>query len=152
MKTLQAQKKMAAKMMGVGKNKVWFDPERISEIKEAITNQDILDLIKDEAISKGHNRGIKRRAGRVRLERKRKGRRRRAGKIKKKIVSNTYIHKIRKLRFFLKNLKKNKKVPQEKYKKVYNLLKSGVLKNNQQILDYINKNEQITQTKKVRKK
>ncbi len=136
MKTLQAQKKMAAKVMDVGKNKVWFDPERLSEIKEAITKQDIADLIKDGAISKSPIDGIKRRAGKRHLERKRKGRRRRAGSIKKRIKVDNYPSRIRKLRSYLKNLKKAKKVTTEQYRKMYNLLKSGVIKSNQQMIEY----------------
>ena len=136
MKTLQAQKKMAAKVMNIGKNKVWFDPERLSEIKEAITKQDILDLIKDGAVSKSPIDGIKRRAGKRHLKRKRKGRRRRTGSIKKEIKIEDYPSRIRKLRLYLKNLRKTKKITTEQYRKMYNLLKSGVIKSNQQIIDY----------------
>jgi large subunit ribosomal protein L19e len=136
MKTLQAQKRMAAKVMDIGKNKVWFDPERLSDIKEAITKQDIADLIKDGAISKSPVDGIKRRAGKRHLTRKRRGRRRRSGSIKKRIKVDNYPSRIRKLRFYLKNLKKAKKVTTEQYRKMYNLLKSGVIKNNQQMIEY----------------
>jgi large subunit ribosomal protein L19e len=136
MKTLQAQKRMAAKVMDIGKNKVWFDPERLSDIKEAITKQDIADLIKDGAISKSPVDGIKRRAGKRHLIRKRRGRRRRSGSIKKRIKVDNYPSRIRKLRFYLKNLKKAKKVTTEQYRKMYNLLKSGVIKNNQQMIEY----------------
>ena len=41
MRTLRTKKVMAAKVLGVGINKVWFDPQRLTEIKEAITKQDI---------------------------------------------------------------------------------------------------------------
>ncbi len=136
MKTLKAQKSMAAKVMNIGKNKVWFDPDRISEIKEAITKQDIMDLIKDGAISKNPVEGIKRRAGKRHLKRKRKGRRRRSGSIKRTLKIEDYPSRIRKLRAYLKNLRKAKKVTTEQYRKMYNLLKSGVIKTNQQILDY----------------
>jgi large subunit ribosomal protein L19e len=136
MKTLQAQKRMAAKVMDIGKNKVWFDPERLSEIKEAITKMDIADLIKDGAISKSPVDGIKRRAGKRHLKRKRKGRRRRAGSIKRTIKTDNYPSRIRKLRSSLKNLRKAKKITTEQYRKMYNLLKSGVIKNNQQMAEY----------------
>jgi large subunit ribosomal protein L19e len=139
MKTLRAQRSMAAKVIGIGKNKVWFDPERISEIKEAITKQDILDLIKDGAISKRPIKGIKRRAGKRHLKRKIKGRRRKSGHIRKKIKQDNYPSRIRGLRAFLKSLKRNKKLSNEQFRKIYNLLKSGMIKNNQQILEYINK-------------
>ena len=135
MKTLKAKKTMAAKVLGVGTNKVWFDPLRLNEIKEAITKHDIQDLIKDGAIKKHPTIGNKRRSGRIRLKRKLKGRRRNEGKIKFKGIQEDYPKKIRKLRAFVKNLRYNKKISKEQYKKVYRLVKAGVLKNKQNILE-----------------
>jgi large subunit ribosomal protein L19e len=135
MKTLKAKKTMAAKVLGVGANKVWFDPLRLNEIKEAITKQDIQDLIKDKAIKKKPSLGIKRRAGKERLKRKMKGRRRNEGKIKFKKSDGNYPKRIRKLRSFLKNLKQSNKISKEQNKKIYRLIKAGVLKNKQSILE-----------------
>jgi large subunit ribosomal protein L19e len=137
MKTLHPQKRMAAKALNVGENKVWFDPERISEIKEAITQQDIIDLIGDKAIKRRPHSGQKRRAGKINLKRKRKGRRRGPGHIRKVINKKDYIHKIRKLRSFLKSLKVINKINNEEYRKIYTLLKAGMFKNKQAITEYI---------------
>ncbi len=58
---LKNQKRMSAQVMDVGENKVWFDPARITDIKEAITKADLIALIKDKAIQKrpeeGHSKG-----------------------------------------------------------------------------------------------
>ena len=45
MTDLSAQKRMAADVLDVGKNRVWFDPEAQDEIAEAITRADLRDLI-----------------------------------------------------------------------------------------------------------
>lgn len=135
MRTLKTKKVMAAKVLRVGINKVWFDPLRLSEIKEAITKQDIQDLIKDKAIKKKPSIGNKRRAGRARLKRRLKGRRRNEGKIKLKKFNENYPKKVRKLRSFLKNLRQNSKISKEQYRKFYMLIKAGVLKNKQNIIE-----------------
>ena len=143
MKTLIPQRRMAAKVLNIGKNKIWFIPGRINEIKEAITQQDIVDLIKDKAIKRKPHLGQKRRAGRINLKRKKKGRRRGPGHIKKVIKKRDYIHRIRKLRSFLKSLKNTNKMNSEECRKIYMLLKAGMLKNKQAITEYIQEKRPI---------
>ncbi len=135
MRTLKAKKTMATKVLGVGVNKIWFDPLRLNEIKEAITKQDIKELIKDKAIKKKPTIGNKRRSGRIRLKRKLKGRRRNEGKRKHRKLESDYLKKTRKLRSFLKSLGENNKISKEQHKKLYGLIKAGVMKNKQNILE-----------------
>ena len=56
---LKKKKELAAKALGVGKNRVCFNPEGLSEIKEAITKQDIKDLYEAGAITIKPNSGRK---------------------------------------------------------------------------------------------
>jgi large subunit ribosomal protein L19e len=42
---LTAQKRLAADVLDVGESRVWFDPEEQSEIAEAITRDDVRDLV-----------------------------------------------------------------------------------------------------------
>lgn len=141
MKTLRPQKRMAAKALNVGENKIWFDPERANEIKEAITQQDIIDLIKDKAIKRKPHLGQKRRAGKINLKRKRKGRRRGPGHIRKTIGKSDYMHRIRKLRSFLKSLRDMNKIDNAEYRRIYGLLKAGMFKNKQAVTEYINERQ-----------
>ena len=69
MTNLKAQKRLAADVLDVGKNKLWFDPARQSDIAEAITREDIRMLVDEGAIRAKPPRGNSR--GRAR-ERKRK--------------------------------------------------------------------------------
>ena len=61
MTDLSAQKRMAADVLDVGKNKVWLDPERQGELVDAITREDIRELVDEGAIRaeapKGNSRG-----------------------------------------------------------------------------------------------
>lgn len=141
MKTLQLQKRIAASVLKVGLNKVWFDPARISEIKEAITREDVKELIKEKVIKKKPVKGIKRRAGKKRQKRKKKGRRRGPGK-KKKIVKKRkkeYMIKIRNLRSYIKNLKLNKTISAGESKKLMRLAKAGILNSKKDIKEKITK-------------
>jgi large subunit ribosomal protein L19e len=61
MTDLGAQKRLAADELGVGESRVWLDPDRQADIAEAITREDIRDLIEEEAIQadpkSGNSRG-----------------------------------------------------------------------------------------------
>ena len=51
MSSLKLQKRLAASVMGCGKNKVWLDPNEIGEISNANSRQNIRKLIKDGLVS-----------------------------------------------------------------------------------------------------
>lgn len=61
MTNLRAQKRLAAEELGVGKNRIWFDPERQSDLAEAITREDIRELVDEGVIqvdpASGNSRG-----------------------------------------------------------------------------------------------
>lgn len=139
MANLKTQKRLAADILGVGINRVKFIPERLDEIKEAITRKDIEELIKDGAIKKKPVKGYKRRSGRKWEKRKRKGRKRGQGKRKKYIINRKkqYITLIRKLRSYLYFLKKKGVLDSKEYNKLRKLAKSGMFLDKKSMLDYI---------------
>jgi len=61
MTDLKAQKRLAAKVLDVGKNSIWMDPERQGDIAEAITREDVRELVEQGAIRaeapSGNSRG-----------------------------------------------------------------------------------------------
>ncbi len=61
MTDLSAQKRLAADILDVGKNKVWFDPEEQGEIADAITREDVRELVDQGVVraedAKGNSRG-----------------------------------------------------------------------------------------------
>ena len=52
--SLNTQRRMAADLLKVGINRIRFNPEILTEIKEAITKSDIRSLIKKKVIIAKH--------------------------------------------------------------------------------------------------
>ena len=75
MTDLSAQKRMAADILDVGKNKVWFDPEAQGDIADAITREDVRDLIADGTIRAKGKQGNSRGRARERAEKRAYGHR-----------------------------------------------------------------------------
>ena len=100
MANLNKKKELAAKTLKVGKNRISFNQDNLSDIKEAITRQDIKDLYAEGIIS------IKPIKGRKKVEKRK--RQRGPGKIKKKVNKRkqVYVKITRKLRSYLSELKK----------------------------------------------
>jgi len=61
MTDLSAQKRLASEVLDVGKNRVWFDPERQEDLADAITREDVREMIDEGAIqakdAQGNSRG-----------------------------------------------------------------------------------------------
>ena len=124
---LSKKRKLSAKVLGVGVNRIIFNNERLEEIKEAITRNDILDLYKNKVI------GIKQIKGTRRAEKiKRKiG----VGNIRKKIVNRKrdYARNVRKLRNYLKKLKTDEKINKDRYYDLRKKIKQNAYKNIKQL-------------------
>ncbi|MDP3966337.1 MAG: 50S ribosomal protein L19e [archaeon] len=106
------KKELAAKTLKVGKGRIKFVKLRLDEIKEAITKQDIRDLVLSGAIL------VKPIKGR-RVNEKRKNKKG-PGKIKKKVNKRKkdYVKITRKLRKHVKHLKKQGEISNEEFKKL----------------------------------
>jgi large subunit ribosomal protein L19e len=96
---LLKKKELASRTLKVGKARILFNIQRLDEIKEAITKQDVKDLYKDKAIMIKEISGTK-------VKKKRKTRRRK-GSIKLKVNTRKrdYMTITRKLRAYLSELK-----------------------------------------------
>jgi len=70
MTDLSAQKRLASDVLDVGKNKVWFDPGRQGDIAEAITREDIRELVDEGAIRADEPDGNSRGRARERQEKR----------------------------------------------------------------------------------
>jgi large subunit ribosomal protein L19e len=130
---LTNKKELAAKVLKVGKNRIYFVEENLSEIKEAITRQDIHDLHKAGAIQ------IKEVSGRKKIV-KRKNRRR-TGKVKKKVNNKKqeYVIITRKLRTYLKYLLKIGTVDKEQYKETRKQIRARKFKSKRNLKEAMDK-------------
>jgi len=106
---LEAKRALAARALNVGKGRIIFNERRLSEIKEAITKQDIKDLKLSGAIA------IREKKGRRKITKRKTRRRYGSIKIKKNTRKQDYVKLTRKLRDYLKKLKTNKKISNEEY-------------------------------------
>ena len=89
---LSKKKELATRTLNIGKSRIVFVASRKDEIKEAITKQDIRDLVESGAIK------VKDIGGRTKVEKRK--RKRGIGKIKKNVNTNKqdYVIMTRKLR------------------------------------------------------
>lgn len=108
---LKNKKSLASRALKIGKKRILFVKSRLDEIKEAMTNQDIKDLKEQNAII------IKNIKGRKKKIRKK---RRSAGNIRKKVNKRKeeYVILTRKLRSYLKEMKKQGKISKEEFKDI----------------------------------
>lgn len=106
---LEKKKLLAIRTLGVGKDRILFNLQRLDEIKEAITKQDIRDLVVANAII------IRPIHGRKKVEKRK--RRRGMGRVRKKVVDKKRIYMVltRKLRAYLFQLLEKKAISRENY-------------------------------------
>lgn len=137
---LEAKKELVARALKVGKNRIVFNTERLSELKEAITKQDIKDLKSSGAIH------IKEVAGR-KTKKKRKTRRR-EGSIKKTVKNSKekYVTLTRKLRTYISYLKKTGQISPEKVSEIRKEIRASAFRS------LANMKERIAQADTVKTK
>jgi len=131
---LTTQKRMASDILNVGKNKVCFDPLRLDEIKQAITKQDIKDLIKDRAIRAKPGKKKQKKE-----KRKRTGAGRR--KISVKNRKRNYMNRIRKIRRYVNDQRNAGQLSRELALETRKLAKAGQFKNLRQAREFIKLNK-----------
>jgi len=130
---LRNQKRMAAEILGCGINRVWIDPNAISDLSQAVTRQDIKDAIAAGVIRvkkvKGNSRGRIRAMKAQRAKGRRRGPgSREGGKYARAPRKWKWIQTIRALRNLLRTLRDNKKIDRKIYRKLYMQAKGGMFK------------------------
>ncbi len=128
---LRNKKELAARTMKIGKNRIKFVESRLEDIKEAITKQDIRDLVNDKAII------IKDRKGRKKT--KKSSSRKSTGNIRKKVNTRKqrYVKLTRKLRKYVKELKEQGKITSEEVKKIRRDIRNKKFKNKASLKNFI---------------
>lgn len=130
MSDLKSQRRMAAEIMDIGENRVWIDPEHQEKVEEAITRQDIRNLIEGGAIDKRDEEGTsKARAKKIKEQKKkglRKGHGSRSGKKEaRKSSKDQWMEQIRAIRERLKELRDEGEITDDQYWSLYDKSKGG---------------------------
>ena len=150
---LRNQRRISSKILNAGQHRVWIDPQRLAEVKEAITRADLVALIKSGAIQKrpenGHSKG---RTRKHKLQ-KRKGRQRNIGSRKGKSGARrpkkqTWIATIRQQRAFLKRLISKKLITTAVYHEMYRKTKGGFFRSLRHLKGYLTDHELIAKKNK----
>jgi large subunit ribosomal protein L19e len=127
---LLKKKQLAARTLKVGKERIVFVKSRLDDIKEAITKQDIRDLIADKAIF------VKEIKGRKKIKKKI---RKSTGNIRKKIKTRKqdYVKITRKLRNYISELKKQGQLSQEEVRDIRKKIKNKDFRSKTNLKEYV---------------
>jgi large subunit ribosomal protein L19e len=130
MTNLTSQRRLASRIMKVGQNRVWIDPQRIDDVEGAITRQEIKKLVHEKIIKASAIKGVSRGRTKTLREKKRKGRRNGIGnqsgtshaRVSKKVA---WMKRIRAQRRRLRELKAGRVITESNYRQLYLMAGSG---------------------------
>jgi large subunit ribosomal protein L19e len=128
------QKRLAARILKVGKSRIWLDPSKKKDIDAAITKTDIRKLIK-----KGYIKALPKKLHKPREKKKRrKGPGRRKGsKFATVTTKERWISTVRPLRQMLKELRDSNQIDRQTYRKLYMLVKGGMFRSRSHLKIYL---------------
>lgn len=138
---LTSQRRMAAEIMDIGKDRVWIDPEEQEKVDEAITRQDIRNLIEGGSIDKKPEKGTSKGRSKKKKKQKKKGLRkgqgsRRGKSTARKSSKQEWMENIRAIRAELKEMRDNEEITQEQYRELYDRAKGGFFRNTKHLKNY----------------
>jgi large subunit ribosomal protein L19e len=130
MTDLSAQKRLAADILDVGKNKVWFDPERQADLADAITRDDVREMIDEGAIKAKDSKGNSRGRARERQEKRAYGHQNGAGSRRGKAGARQnekedWSSRIRAQRTWLKDARDDGTLDSSQYRELYDRAAGG---------------------------
>lgn len=150
---LTNQKRLAAQIFKGSVKRVKFDPEKIQDIKEAITKYDIKALIENGSITQIPKRGVSRGRARKTHDQRLKGRQRGHGSRKGKKTARSpskqdWMNRIRLIRGFLAELKEKQLITNQTFRELYLKSKGGFFRSKRHLQIYITENKLVTRNAK----
>jgi large subunit ribosomal protein L19e len=135
-------REIIANMYGVGKERVWIDPDSLEEVESALTKEDLRGLVSKGVIKILQKKGVSRVRARKILEKKRKGKRRGPGSRKGRPSARIrpkklWMRKIRAIRRLLKKLRDKGKIDSKTYRKLYRQAKGGHIRSKAHVMEII---------------
>ena len=130
MTDLTAQRRLAADVLDVGKNRVWFDPDAQGEIVEAITREDIREQIANGTIESKNAKSNSRGRAREREDKRAAGHRSGPGTRKgtagaREDRKDAWVSRIRAQRRRLKELRADGTLDRTQYRALYDKAGGG---------------------------
>ena len=148
MTDLSAQKRLAADVLDVGKNRVWLDPEAQDDLADAITREDIRELVDQGVIraepKEGNSRGRARERAEKRAYGHQKGPGTRQGKAgARQDPKDEWTGKVRAQRQLLRELRDDGTLDPGQYRELYNKARGGEFRDVQRLVNYIENNYDV---------
>lgn len=142
MTDLSNQKRMAADVLDCGENRVWIDPERQGDVAEAITREDVRELVDEGVIQSKQKKGVSRGRARERDEKRSYGHQKGQGKRKGKQGARNpgkqdWESRIRAQRRELKRLREEDEISAEEYRDLYRKAKGGEFRSVRYLRNYV---------------
>jgi large subunit ribosomal protein L19e len=134
MAKLTLQRRIAAKILKVGENRVWLDPSKTEEIKKAVTRADVRKLI-EKKIIKALPKELKK--PKEKKEKKRGPGSKKGGKYSKLGRKRRWIMTVRPLRKMLKELRDSGKIDRKTYRELYLKVKGGMFRSRAHLKTYL---------------
>ncbi|KAF7501296.1 hypothetical protein DV113_000700 [Geotrichum candidum] len=139
---LRLQKRLAASVLGVGKRKIWLDPNEATEISQANSRQSVRKLVADGLIIHKPATGHARSRTRALREAKRAGRHtgygKRKGTADARMPSQVvWMRRTRVLRRLLVKYRDSGKIDKHLYHELYKLAKGNTFKHKRQVIEHV---------------
>ena len=140
---MNLQRKIAAKVLKCGENRIWIDPTN-TKVKRAITRRDIRGFIKEGIIKKlPEKKSAKNEEKRQQKVGSRKGAK--GARIGKK---SRWLKVVRPQRKLLKELREKDQLKPHVYRIVYKLVKGNYFRSRAHLMSYLKEKELIKEGKK----
>lgn len=141
MTDLAAQKRLAADVLDCGENRIWFDPERQGDIADAITREDVRELVEEGAIDAEESDGNSRGRARERDEKRAYGHRKGPGTRKgtagaREDSKEAWERQVRAQRRTLRELRDDDVIDRSTYRDLYRMVSGGEFDNVNRLVTY----------------
>lgn len=136
MVNIRNKRRLIARYLGVGVERVWIDPEAVDEVMDVDTREDVLILLRRGVVKvkkiKGQKHEVK--------ERKRGPGSRKGPKTSRMSKKELWMQRVRAQRKLLRYLRDKGLITSKQYRMLYMRVKGGMFRSKAHLLDYIKEN------------
>jgi large subunit ribosomal protein L19e len=137
------QRKLAAKILKCGSEKVWIDPKN-EKVKQAITRRDVRRFIKEGIIKKIPDKKAK-----IKEEKsQQKAGSRKGSRLSRLGKKTDWLKVVRPQRRLLRELREKNQLKTFAYRKIYKMIKGNAFRNKSHLMSYLKDKELLEEEKK----
>ena len=147
MTDLSTQKRLASDIIGCGESRVWIDPDAQGEVAEAITREDVREMVEQGLIREKRKKGISRGRARERDDKRKYGHQKGQGVRKGKKGARSsdkeeWKSGVRSLRKELRRMKKDGEIDPSEYRELYSKAKGGEFDSVRYLRNYVEETQE----------